>query len=308
MNQWYYSTNGKAQGPVSSEFLIDTLRSGQMTLVDLVFRAGDAGWVTVGEIPEFRAAYKALPLAVPQPPAVPTQFTIDADEISESNAQAAHVQIMNAPVEQQQPFEIGAFKKMISLSDSSTVQPLTRPQSGWPRDWQLSTSWIVLKKRADGNGFEQDGPYSAEQIIEMIGQGKVEYAQYCWKPGYTRWFRIGNLPEFDRRKRDRDNDTVNQIVAVPEIREALPALTREDLLAGVERLRQQQRKNAEAAPAGTDGRDLARNAIDVTPVQAKPAAAPFVPASAAPVAPVAQVTAAPTPAPSKVSEPVVGEL
>ena len=256
MTQWYYSSNGKAQGPVTSEFLIENLRKGQLTLVDLVFRAGDAGWVTIGEIPEFREAYNALPLQTPPANPPVDEVTISASEVAKA---AAHATPVN------EPFEIHAFKKMISMADSRTVQPLSRPQSGWPRDWQLSSSWIVLKRRDDGSGFDQDGPYSAEQIIDMIGQGKVEYSQYCWKPGYTRWFRIGNLPEFDRRKRDRDNDMVNQIVPVPEILEALPALTREELLSGVERLRQ-ARKVQEAPPAGTDGRDLVRNAIDVTPI------------------------------------------
>lgn len=254
MNQWYYSSNGKAQGPVTSEFLIENLRKGQLTLVDLVFRAGDAGWVTIGEIPELRAAYNALPLQAPPPP-MPNP--------SEQESEAESVE----------PFEIHSFKKMISMADSRSVQPLSRPQSGWPRDWQLSSSWVILKRRADGSGFDQDGPYSAEQIIDMIGQGKVDYSQYCWKPGYTRWFRIGNLPEFDRRKRDRDNDTVNQIVPIPEIREALPALSREELLAGVERLRQARRVQ-EAPPSEADGRDLVRNAIDVTPVTRTQVAAP----------------------------------
>jgi hypothetical protein len=256
--RWYFSTNGKAEGPVTSEFLIDQLKAGKFTLVDLVFREGEAAWKTFGEVPEFRVAYQAPPAFVPPPPpplhVSPAQAggetaEIDFDEISIDDFTPTPI------LNQAQPEPVPISVSPIVLPESTSVKNFEKPEEGWPSDWRLSSSWVILKKRPDGMGYDQDGPFSAEYIIEMIGTGKIEYSQYCWKPGYSRWFRIGNLPEFDRRKRDRDNDTVNQIIPVPAIEEALPALTREELLANVERMRHDQRKT-EKAPAGTTGKDL----------------------------------------------------
>ncbi len=216
MSRWYYSTNGKAEGPVTPEVLIENLKSGRFTLVDLVFKEGDSAWKTFGEIPAFRDVYQAPPPAVVVAPVPP------------------------APARTAQ-------------SPSRPLSEFHEPEGGWPSDWRLSSSWIILRKKSDGSGYDQDGPFTAEHIIEMIASGKIDYSQYCWKPGYTRWFRIGNLPEFDRRKRDRENDPVNQIVPVPEIVDELPALSREELLANVERLRR---------PVSAQKESLGKNLIE----------------------------------------------
>lgn len=224
MPRWYYSTNGKAEGPVSAEFLIENLRKGQFTLVDLVFREGETAWKTFGEVPEFREVYQAPPLAVA--PETKSDFRFD---LKPSRASAA---------------------------TNASPDGFQKPVDGWPSDWRISSSWIVLRQRADKSGYDQDGPFTAEHIIEMIGEGKIDYSQYCWKPGYTRWFRIGNLPEFDRRKRDRENDAVNQIVPVPAIGDELPALSREELLANVERMRR-----PEPEPVFNEGENLVNDGL-----------------------------------------------
>jgi hypothetical protein len=74
-------------------------------------------------------------------------------------------------------------------------------------------AWVVLRKK--GATFVQSGPFSQDQIIARIAAGELSYSDYVWRSGYKRWVRIGNLPEFDRRLRDRDGDPVNQIVPLP---------------------------------------------------------------------------------------------
>ena len=57
MPGWYFSVGGRAaEGPVSDEFILEGLTAGRLTLVDLVFREGDAGWSTIGEVENFKAA------------------------------------------------------------------------------------------------------------------------------------------------------------------------------------------------------------------------------------------------------------
>lgn len=286
MARWYFSTNGKAEGPVTPEDLIEKLKTGQLTLVDLVFKEGESAWKTCGEIPEFRAAYQAPPVFVPPPPQgiFPSQNEIDLDEISIDDFTPTPIHSKSLPhVAEPVPEFVSAPLTQMVVPESTSAKEFQKPEEGWPSDWRLSSSWIVLKKLTNGSGYEQDGPFSAEHIIEMIGSGKIDYSQYCWKPGYTRWFRIGNLPEFDRRKRDRENDTVNQIIPVPAIAEALPALSREELLENVERMRRNQRK--EKAPAGTTGQNLVETPFDALPVRApklaKPATSVFVAAAPA---------------------------
>jgi hypothetical protein len=281
--RWYYSTNGKAEGPVTVDFLLDQLKAGKFTLVDLVFKEGESAWKTFGEIPEFRDAYQALPPLVPKneidldeisiddftPTPILTQTAPAAQPAPVNREEPVQTVAVAAPVVKPEPVKSEPVKSSfytepvakIVVPESMAVKEFMKPDEGWPSDWRLSSSWIVLRKRSDGSGYDQDGPFTAEHIIEMIGQGKVEYSQYCWKPGYTRWFRIGNLPEFDRRKRDRDNDTVNQIIPVPAIAEALPALTREELLANVERLRR-EKKDKEKVPSEASTKNLIETPLD----------------------------------------------
>lgn len=329
MVRWYYSTNGKAEGPVTSDFLIEQLKAGKFTLVDLVFKEGESSWKTFGEVPEFRDAYQAPPPFVPPVPQPVAQKSaakpeIELDEISIDEftptpiLSKAAPAVSEAPVRREEPPQrqeptvtVAAPQETYDsffVPESTSVKEFTKPEEGWPTDWRLSSSWIILRKRADGSGYDQDGPFTAEHIIDMIGTGKIDYSQYCWKPGYTRWFRIGNLPEFDRRKRDRDNDTVNQIIPVPAITEALPALTREELLANVENMRREKREK-EKAPAGTTGKNLAETPLErataepvIRPTQAeekkaaRPKPEPVVATS------VSEPTAAPAAAPASVKK------
>lgn len=194
MARWYYSVGGKAEGPVSQEFLVEGLKAGRFTLVDLVFREGDSAWCTLGEIPEFREAFQAPPAPVAPAKAI-------------------------APHASEADFESSEVKAKASFQSF-------RESSDFP-------AWVVLKK--SGSGFEQTGPFSAEQIIQGLATGEFEYSQYAWKSGYKRWVRIGNLPEFDRRKRDRDGDPVNQIIPLPDSGEPFPALSQEELMENVVR-------------------------------------------------------------------------
>ncbi|HVK60257.1 MAG TPA: GYF domain-containing protein [Bdellovibrionales bacterium] len=210
---WYYSVNGKAEGPVTQEFLLESLRAGRLTLVDLAFKEGAQAWATLGEFAEFRDAYNSNPLPAPKTP--------------------------------------GSAKPTANASHAPGAKHAA---------WEYVPSWVVLKQK--DKSFEQSGPYTEEQILEMIGSGEVAYSQYVWRPGYKRWVRIGNLPEFDRRKRDREGDAVNQIIPLPNVDSNFPVLTREELLGAIERLHPKPVASTESQPAEAKGADLAEPAKD----------------------------------------------
>ncbi len=52
MTRWYYSQDGKAEGPVDASFIVEGLRVGHFTLVDQVFQEGGSHWQTIQEVTE----------------------------------------------------------------------------------------------------------------------------------------------------------------------------------------------------------------------------------------------------------------
>ncbi|MES2963287.1 MAG: DUF4339 domain-containing protein [Bdellovibrionota bacterium] len=259
MAGWYFSVNGRAEGPVSEDILLDGLKSGRFTLVDLVFREGSAGWTTLGEIPEFRGAFEALPLPKIETPApvsevtgtdTPFDFTIalgskpPPTEHRPTEHQSSPQMTENTPTDKLEA-------RFFSRSVNTKIPP--------------APAWIVLKKK--GSGFEQAGPYTEEQILERIGNGEVEYSMYAWKPGYKRWVRIGNLPEFDRRKRDRENDPVNQVVPLPKPETFASTATHAELAKSVEVQRRPDPvlPKFEPPPKETNGIDLANFSVQPPP-------------------------------------------
>ena len=49
MQNWYYLVEGKIQGPTTESKIREMLRSGALTLHDIVFRQGDPKWVRINE-------------------------------------------------------------------------------------------------------------------------------------------------------------------------------------------------------------------------------------------------------------------
>src|SRR5690242_6757306 len=53
-NNWFYVRDNRAHGPVSREFILDGIKSGEIQLFDLVFQEGGSQWKTVAECEELR--------------------------------------------------------------------------------------------------------------------------------------------------------------------------------------------------------------------------------------------------------------
>ena len=245
MAGWYFSVNGRAEGPVAEGVIVDGLKSGRFTLVDLVFREGSQLWTTIGEVPQFREAFQALAVATTQPPETPT-IDVLGDEFEYTIAQSSK-----------------AVNKKTQTSNGATGSATAAAA-----DAGAMPAWVVLSK--EGSAFRQTGPFTEAQILEGIGKGTIEYSMYAWKAGYKRWVRIGNLPEFDRRKRDRENDPVNLVIPLPTssnfgigtIHEIGKAKTTAPAVEVQRRDLPPTDKN-EPAPSETNGVDLASHARPV---------------------------------------------
>lgn len=92
-----------------------------------------------------------------------------------------------------------------------------------PRDWNINLSWVVLRPKdrrsvidslenVDIHLMRQEGPFDTEAILSLLAAGQVAYSDFAWRPGFQKWTKIGQLPEFDRRKlQRRDSEMVMEI-------------------------------------------------------------------------------------------------
>lgn len=224
MSKWYYSVDGRAEGPVDEAVIVESLTSGKLTLVDLIFREGDDGWRTVGEVPQFKDAFATVNL----PPNPASGNVPGADGAAPSDAE---------------PFQLP------DITGEGRFRFQNNPDLSW-----------VLLARSSGAGedkFHQSGPYSAEQIESMLAHKECKYSDYVWRPGYRKWARIGNLPEFDRRRRSRDGDRISELVPFPEVEIDTPA-ERKEFVENLMRTKLDAPNviDSDTAPPETDGRDF----------------------------------------------------
>ncbi len=191
MAKWYYSVGDRAQGPVDESVILETIQNGELTLVDLVYREGDQAWQTLAEVPEFKSAFS-------------------------QNTPVAELEIepVVAPFISSEPPEI------------SSEGPF-RFEAG------IQLTWVLLQKVTGGpegkpiDKYNQSGPFNAEELEAMLASKHAHFADYVWRPGYKRWTRLGNLPEFDRRRKNRDGDQTPELIPLPDVDMALSPSSRE---------------------------------------------------------------------------------
>lgn len=60
MSQWYYTSGGAQQGPVSTSDLQSWIANSQIALTELVWREGMADWKPISQVPELAASAPAV--------------------------------------------------------------------------------------------------------------------------------------------------------------------------------------------------------------------------------------------------------
>lgn len=59
-------------------------------------------------------------------------------------------------------------------------------------------SWVLLVKKAPNKkGYIQKGPFSTEQIREMLQAGDILYTDHIWKKGMSEWKKVSSIEEFN---------------------------------------------------------------------------------------------------------------
>ena len=64
--EWFFTKNGKQEGPISTESLQSMIVSGAVATTDLIWREGMAEWTPAGQVAEFAGGGDKLVAACEQ--------------------------------------------------------------------------------------------------------------------------------------------------------------------------------------------------------------------------------------------------
>jgi hypothetical protein len=66
-------------------------------------------------------------------------------------------------------------------------------------DFKVDADWVVLRTiEVDGrNQYDQIGPFTIEQVLQLIDKGKVKFTDFVWREGYENWVPLGHLDKFE---------------------------------------------------------------------------------------------------------------
>lgn len=81
--------------------------------------------------------------------------------------------------------------------------------------------WIVLLRfeEPDGLRFKQSGPYSTDQVRELLQSGKMKPSDHLWRKGYPAWVAVYLEPDFSPSLWNLKSETaplLKEIVEAPE--------------------------------------------------------------------------------------------
>ncbi len=66
-------------------------------------------------------------------------------------------------------------------------------------EYKVDADWVVLRTiEVDGrNQYDQIGPFTIEQVLQLIDKGKVKFTDFVWRAGYENWVPLGHLDKFE---------------------------------------------------------------------------------------------------------------
>lgn len=56
--------------------------------------------------------------------------------------------------------------------------------------------WVLLATEPGTGKLHQQGPYSVQELLELLRQSKIHPSQHVWKGGLSGWCRLQDRPEF----------------------------------------------------------------------------------------------------------------
>lgn len=68
-----------------------------------------------------------------------------------------------------------------------------------PTQFKADSDWIVLRTvEVDGRDqFEQIGPFTIEQVLQLIDKGRIKFTDFVWRNGYENWVPLGQVDQFE---------------------------------------------------------------------------------------------------------------
>ncbi len=66
-------------------------------------------------------------------------------------------------------------------------------------EFKVDADWVVLRTiEVDGrNQYDQIGPFTIEQVLQLIDKGKVKFTDFVWRTGYENWVPLGHLDKLE---------------------------------------------------------------------------------------------------------------
>ena len=66
-------------------------------------------------------------------------------------------------------------------------------------EFKVDADWVVLRTiEVDGrNQYDQIGPFTIEQVLQLIDKGKVKFTDFVWRNGYENWVPLGHLDKYE---------------------------------------------------------------------------------------------------------------
>ena len=199
MSEWYYSKNGKAQGPVEENEIGTAIKTGTINELDLVFEVGGEEWKPVAQVDAFGQFFK-----IEEPEVVSTQSVAKGEESSESDKPEWVVLRKVKNEKGMQYKQLGPYNKdrVIELLDSGEI---LFSDYGWKTGLE---SWVPINKLED---FKAPLPSSIPIETQMYEDGDVAKAKAASKNDMTS---LTELIEIEKFQRER-----TQVMSATQIRE-----------------------------------------------------------------------------------------
>jgi hypothetical protein len=142
-------------------------------------------------------------------------------------------------------------------------------------EFSVDSDWVVLRTiEVDGrNQYDQIGPFTIEQVLQLIDKGKIKFTDFVWRNGYENWVPLGHLDKYENPL-DSSIRVDMSIYEKPKIQEL------EDVPKPTKLFKSSQKTKSvsiEEKPPEAQGEDLAKEKwhVEVPSRQKAKDAAPF---------------------------------
>ncbi len=130
-------------------------------------------------------------------------------------------------------------------------------------EFKVDADWVVLRTiEVDGrNQYDQIGPFTIEQVLQLIDKGKVKFTDFVWRAGYENWVPLGHLDKFENPLESSVRVDMS-IYEKPRVEELAAATKPTQLFKPARKIKPLP---VEAKPTEASGEDLAKEKWQVEP-------------------------------------------